>query len=75
MGVRLCLSVCLSVSLSLSLREEYRLCVTENSVLRNIFRLKWDKVTTDWIKLNNGKLQGFYSSSKNIRAVESRNMK
>jgi hypothetical protein len=67
MGVRLCLS--------LSLREEYRLCVTENSVLRNIFRLMWDKVTRDWIKLNNEKLQGFYSSPKNIRSVESRNMK
>jgi hypothetical protein len=35
----------------------------------------WYKITRDWIKLNNKKLQGFYSSPNNIRIVESRNMK
>jgi len=37
--------MCVTLSLSLLLREEYRLCVTEKSVLRNIFKLMWDKVT------------------------------
>jgi hypothetical protein len=38
---------------SLTLREEYRLRVFENRVLRKIFGPKWDEVTGEWIKLHN----------------------
>jgi hypothetical protein len=33
---------------SLTLREEYKLRVFENKVLRRIFRSKRDEVTEDW---------------------------
>jgi hypothetical protein len=36
---------------SLTLREEHRLRVFENRVLRRIFRPKWDEVTGEWRKL------------------------
>jgi hypothetical protein len=41
---------------SLILREEHRLRVFENRVLRRIFRPKRDKVTGDWRKLHNEEL-------------------
>ena len=41
---------------SLTLREERRLTVFENRVLRRIFGPKRDEVTGDWRKLRNGKL-------------------
>jgi hypothetical protein len=42
---------------SLTLREEHRLRVFENRVLRRIFRPKRDEVTGDWRKLRNEELQ------------------
>jgi hypothetical protein len=39
---------------SLTLREEHRLKVFENRVLRGIFGPKRDEVTGDWRKLHNG---------------------
>jgi hypothetical protein len=41
---------------SLTLREEHRLKVYENRVLRRIFGWKKDEVTGGWRKLNNKKL-------------------
>jgi hypothetical protein len=41
---------------SLTLREEYRLRVFENRVLRRIFGSKWDEVTGRWRKLHNEEL-------------------
>jgi hypothetical protein len=38
------------------LKEEYRLRVFENRVLRRIFGLKRDEVTGDWRRLHNKKL-------------------
>jgi hypothetical protein len=38
---------------SLTLREEHRLRVFENRVLRRMFGLKRDEVTEDWRKLHN----------------------
>ena len=38
---------------SLTLREEHRLRVSENRVLRRIFGPKRDRVTGDWRKLHN----------------------
>jgi hypothetical protein len=41
---------------SLILREEYKLRMFENRVLRRIFRPKKDKVTRGWRKLHNEEL-------------------
>jgi hypothetical protein len=41
---------------SLTLREEHRLRVFENRVLRRIFGLKRDEVTGEWRKLHNEEL-------------------
>jgi hypothetical protein len=43
-------------TLSLTLREEHRLRVFENRVLRRIFGPKKDEVTGEWRKLHNGEL-------------------
>jgi len=42
---------------SLTLREECRLRVFENKVLRRIFRPKRDEVTGEWRKLHNDELK------------------
>jgi hypothetical protein len=47
---------------SLTLREEHRLRVFENRVLRRIFGPKRDEVTGGWRKLRNKELHGLYSS-------------
>ena len=49
-------------SWSLTLREERRLRVFENGVLRRIFGPKRDEVTGGWRKLHNEELKGLYSS-------------
>ena len=60
---------------SLTLREERRLRVFENSVLRIIFDPKRDVVTGEWRKLHNKGLSDLYSSSKIVRVIKSRRMK
>jgi hypothetical protein len=44
------------------LREECRLRVTENRVLRRIFGPKRNEVTEEWRKLHNEELNDLYSS-------------
>jgi hypothetical protein len=56
---------------SLALREEYRLRVFENMVLRRIIRLKRDEVTGDWRKLHNAELHNLYSLPNIIRMIKS----
>jgi hypothetical protein len=46
----------------LQLREEHRLRVFENRVLRRIFGPKRDELTEEWRKLYNEKLHDLYSS-------------
>jgi hypothetical protein len=46
---------------SLTLKEEPRLRVFENRVLRRIFGPKRYEVTGEWIKLHNGELHSLYS--------------
>jgi hypothetical protein len=60
---------------TLTLREEHRLKVFENRVLRRIFGPKRDEVTGDWRKLQNGELQNLYSSPDIIRQIKSRRMR
>jgi hypothetical protein len=60
---------------SLTLREEHRLRVFENRVLRRIFGPKRDEVTEGWRKLHNEELQNLYSSPVIIRMIKSRRMR
>jgi hypothetical protein len=60
---------------SLTLREEHRLRVFENRVLRRIFGPKRDEVTGGWRKLHNEELFGLYSSPSIIRVIEARRMR
>jgi len=46
-----------------SLREEHRLKVFENRVLRLIFGPKTDEVTGEWRKLHNGKINNLHFST------------
>jgi len=57
------------------LREEHRLRVFENRVLRRIFGPKRDEVTGEWRKLHNEELHNLYSSPDIIRLVKSRRMR
>ena len=57
---------------SLTLREEGRLRVFENRVLRRIFGPKRDKVTGDWRKLHNKELNDLYCSPNVVRVIKSR---
>jgi hypothetical protein len=56
----------------LILREEHRLRVFEDRVLRRIFGPKRDEVTGDWRKLHNEELYNLYSSPGIIRMNKSR---
>jgi hypothetical protein len=60
---------------SLTLREEHRLRVFENRVLRGIFGLKGDEVTEEWRKLHNGELHNLYPSPDIVRQIKSRGMR
>jgi hypothetical protein len=60
---------------SLILREEHRLWVFENGVLRRIFGLKRVEVTGEWRKLHNGELHNFCSSLDIIRQIKSRRIR
>jgi hypothetical protein len=59
---------------SLTLREEHRLRVFENRVLRRIFGPRRDEVTGDWRKLRNEELHNLYSSPNIITMIKSRRM-
>jgi hypothetical protein len=60
---------------SLTLREEHRLRVFENRVLRRIFGRKRDEVMGEWRKLHNGELHNLYSSPDIIRPMKSKRMR
>ena len=57
---------------SLKLREERRLRVFENRVLRRIFGPKRDEVTREWRKLHNEELNDLHSSPNIVRVINSR---
>ncbi|PNF13874.1 hypothetical protein B7P43_G11475 [Cryptotermes secundus] len=58
-----------------TLREEHRLRVFENRMLRRIFGPKRDEVTGGWRKLHNEELHNLYSSPSIIRMIRSRRMR
>jgi hypothetical protein len=60
---------------SLTLREEHRLRVFENRVLRRIVGPKKDGVTGEWRILHNEELNDLYSKSNIIRVIKSRRMR
>ncbi|KAJ4447080.1 hypothetical protein ANN_09069 [Periplaneta americana] len=60
---------------TLTLREEQRLRVFENKVLRKIFGDKRDEVTGEWRKLQNAELHALYSSPDIIRNIKSRRLR
>jgi hypothetical protein len=60
---------------SLTLREEHRLRVFENGVLRRMFAPKRDEVMVGWRKLHNEELHNLYSSPSIIRMIKSRRLR
>ena len=57
------------------MREECRLRVFENRVLRRIFGPKRDGVTGEWRKLHNEKLNDLYCSPNIVRVIKSRRLR
>jgi hypothetical protein len=79
--IKICKTIILPVVLyecetwSLTLREEHRLRVFENSVLRRIFGPKRDEVTGGWRKLHNEERHGLYSSASIVRVIKARRLR
>jgi len=59
---------------SLTLREERKLRVFENMVLRRIFGPRRDEVTGEWRRSHNEERNDLYSSPNIVRAIKSRRM-
>jgi len=57
------------------MREERRLRVFENMVLRRIFGPKRDEVTREWRELHNGELNDLYCSPNIVRVIKPRRMR
>ena len=60
---------------SLTLREEHKIRVFENKILRKIFGAKKDEITGDWRKLHSAELHALYSSLNIIRSLKSRRLR
>ena len=57
------------------MREEHRLRVFENRVLRRVFGPKRDEVIGEWRNLHNEELKDLYSSPSIVRVVKTRRMR
>ena len=57
------------------MREERKLRVFENMVLRRIFGPRRDEVKEEWRRLHNEELNDLYSSPNIVRVVKSRRMR
>ena len=62
------------ITWSLTLREEHRLRVFQNRVLRKIFGPKWKEITGEWRRLRNEKLYDPHSAPNIIRMIKSSRM-
>jgi hypothetical protein len=60
---------------SLTFREEHRMEVYENRVLRRVLGPKRDEVTGEWRKLNNEELHDLYCSPSIIRIIKASRMR
>ena len=60
---------------SLTLREEGKLRVFENMVLRRIFGPRRDEVTGEWRRLHNEELNDLYCSPNIVRVIKWRRMR
>jgi len=60
---------------SLTLREERKLRLFENMVLRRIFGPRRDEVTGEWRRLHNEELNDLNSSPKIVRVIKSKRMR
>jgi hypothetical protein len=56
----------------MTLKEEHRLRVFKNRVLKRILGLKRDEVTGEWRKLHNEELHDLYSLPSIIRIIKLR---
>jgi hypothetical protein len=77
--IKICRTIILPVlcgceNWSLTLREERRLRVFENRVLRRVFRPKRNEVSREWRKLHNEELNDRNSLLNIVRVVKSRGM-
>jgi hypothetical protein len=61
--------------MTVCLREERRLRVFENRVLRRIFEPNRDKVKGEWCKIHNEELNDLHSSPRIIPVIKSRRIK
>jgi len=68
------LVLCRCETSSLTLREEHRLRVFENRVLRRIFGPRRDEVTGEWRKLHNEELNDLYSSPNIVQVIRLKRM-
>ena len=59
----------------MTLREERKLWVFENMVLRRIFGPRRDEVTGEWRRLHNEELNDLYCSPNIVRVIKSRIMR
>jgi hypothetical protein len=76
-GVFLC-SPCILYgreTLSLALRDDLRLKMLQNRVLRRIFVPKRDEITGEWRKLHNEELNDLYCSLNLIRVIKFRRLR
>ena len=55
---------------SLTMREERKLRVYENMMLRRIFGPRMDKVTGEWRRLHNEELNDLYCSPNIVRVIK-----